>query len=131
MKVTGFNSSGRKVGSDISDGTFVIEVLTVTSPKEGGLLTSGEPYRITWTTRETKHPVSKVKLYYTTNGGATWLPIRETITENLGYYDWTPSAGKTKKKCKVKVVLKDEDGNSVASDLSDGYFTIENSDEPR
>jgi len=46
------------------------------------------------------------------------------ITENPGYYDWTPSVAKTKSKCKVKVVLKDKDGNSVGSDLNDGYFTI-------
>lgn len=107
-----------------SESPFAIEVVKLTSPNGGDLLKSGETHRITWMTNETKETVSKVKLYYTKDGGTTWLSIRGAIVGNPGYYDWTPSVGKTKSKCKVRVVLLNADGNSVGSDLSDGTFTI-------
>jgi hypothetical protein len=45
--------------------------------------------------------------------------------ENPGNYSWTvPDVTKTKKKCKVKVELKDTDGNSLGTDTSNGYFII-------
>jgi len=125
VKVIGFNASGKKVGADSSDAPFTIEVLTVTSPSGGEICTSGDPYTITWTTNGTKKPVEKVVLKYTKNGGKRWKKI-EALTENMGTYDWTvPDVPKTKSKCLVTVVLKDKKGNTVASDASDGYFTIE------
>ena len=124
VKIIGYNASDVKINADQSDSPFTIEVVRVTSPKEDDLLTSGKVHRITWATNQTKYPVTKVKLYYTKDGGTTWLPIQAVITENPGYYDWTPSVGKTKSKCKVKVVLENAGGNSVGSDLSDGYFKI-------
>jgi hypothetical protein len=124
IKILAQDASGVRTGVGRSDSSFTIEVLRVTSPKGDDVLTSGKVHRITWSTNETQKPVMKVKLYYTKDGGATWLPIGGAITGNSGYYDWTPSLKKTKSKCKVKVVLKDKDGNSVGSDSSDGYFTI-------
>jgi hypothetical protein len=87
LKVTGYTSAGRKVGFDISDETFAIEVLTVTSPKEGDLLTSGQAHKITWTKNQTKRSVAKVKIYYTTNGGTTWLSIKGPPTGDPGYFN--------------------------------------------
>jgi len=125
VKVIGYDASGKKVGADNSDSAFTIEVLTVTSPNGGETLTSGDPYTLTWTTRGTKRPVAKVKLKYTKNGGEEWIPIHTFKGENPGTYDWTPDVPKTKSKCMVKVVLKDAGGNTVGSDTSDGYFTIQ------
>jgi len=126
VKVIGYSASGKKLGADRSDLPFTIEVLTVTSPNGGEIMTSGDLYSITWTTNGTKRPVEKVVLNYTKNDGRTWGKITAIEGSNPGTHSWTvPDVGKTKSKCKVKVVLKDAKGNTVASDSSDGYFTIE------
>jgi len=125
VKVIGYNGSGKKVGADDSDAPFTIEILTVTSPNGGETCTSDDPYTITWTTNGTKKPVEKVVLKYTKNAGKKWKKI-DTLPEDTGTYDWTvPDVPKTKSKCLVKVVLKDKKGNTVSSDASDGYFTIQ------
>jgi subtilisin family serine protease len=126
VKVIGYDASGRKVDADRSCSTFTIEVLAVTSPKGKEILTSGNICPIQWDTHVTKKDVATVKLLYTKNGGKTWDNIN-TLEGNPGSYDdWTvPDVPKTKRKCKVKVVLKDAKGNTVGSDTSNGYFTIE------
>jgi len=125
VKVIGYDAAGQKVGADSSDWPFTIEVVKVTWPNGGETLTSGDIPTITWTTYETKKDVARVILKYTKNGGKKWKKI-ETLAENTGTYDWTvPDVPKTKTKCSVKVMLKDAKGNTVGSDTSDGYFTIE------
>lgn len=125
VKVIGYDGSDEKIGADKSDAPFTIAVVEVTSPNGGEVLISGDPHTITWTTNETKEPVTKVVLKYTKNGGKKWKKI-DTLTENLGFYDWTvPDVPKTKNKCKVKVELKALSGKTVGSDTSDGYFTIQ------
>jgi hypothetical protein len=125
VKVIGFNSSGTKVGEDISDSTFTIEVIKVTSPDGGEILTSGNIHTITWQTNATIRPVANVKLFRSINGGATWTLIK-TLTGNPSSYNWTvPAVTTTKTQCKVKVVLKDAGGITVGSDISDGVFTIQ------
>jgi YD repeat-containing protein len=123
VKVIGFNSSGTKVGEDISDSTFTIEVTKVTSPDGGETLTSGNTYAITWTTNGTIRPVTSTKLFYTINGGSKWIVIK-TLTGNPGTYNWTVP-NKPSSNCKVKVVLKDVNGKTVGNDISDGLFTIQ------
>jgi hypothetical protein len=125
VKVIGYDASGKKVGADNSDSTFTIEVLTVTSPNGGEACTSNDPHTITWTTNGTKKPVEKVVLSYTINGGRKWKKIETIVGSNPGTHSWTvPEVTKIKSKCKVKVVLKDAKGNTVASDAGDGNFTI-------
>jgi len=126
VKVIGYDDSDKKVGADRSDSTFTIEVLKLTYPNGGELLTSGDQQTITWTTNGTKNPVEEVVLKYTKNGGRTWKKIAAIEGDNPGTHAWTvPDVSKTKSKCKVKVVLKDAKGNTVGSDTSDGYFTME------
>jgi len=126
VKVIGYDGSDKKVGADKSDSTFTIEVVKVTYPDGGELLTSGDMPTITWTTNGTKKPVAKVVLKYTKNGGRTWKKITAIEGDNPGTHAWTvPDVSKTKSNCKVKVVLKDGKGNTVGSDTSDSYFTIE------
>jgi len=126
VKVIGYNASGEKLGADSSDWPFTIEVLRVISPNGGETLISGNLRPIIWTTNEAKKDVASVILKYTKNGGRTWNKIT-TLDGNQGSYgDWTvPNVLKPKSKCLVKVVLKDANGNTVGSDTSDGYFTIE------
>jgi hypothetical protein len=126
VKVKALDASGNKVAVDKSDATFTIAVLEVTSPNGGETLTSGDTHTITWTTNETKAEVAKVKLLYTKNGGETWIKI-DTLTEgDPETYEWlVPSVNNVKTECRVKVELKDAEGNSLGKDKSDNVFTIE------
>jgi len=126
VKVIGYDDSDKKVGADRSDSTFTIEVVKVTYPNGGELLTSGDQHTITWTTNETKRPVEKVVLKYTKNGGTTWEKITAIEGSNPGRHSWTvPDVSEAKWECLVKVVLKDAKGNTVGSDTSNSYFRIE------
>ena len=73
-----------------------------------------------------KGMVAEVRIYYTKNGGTTWDLI-DVVPDNPGRYDdWTvPSVSRTRRKCKVKVVLIDERGQRLGVDTSDAFFVIE------
>lgn len=79
---------------------------------------------------ETAQPDTKILLYYTKDGGTTWRSI-DTLTDisppGPDSYPWAvPAAGaNAKTKCKVKIILKDEDGVTRGQDVSDAFFTIQ------
>jgi len=133
LKVIGYDATGIKEGTGIS-ATFAIEVVELTEPNGGPLTTytSGDPLTIAWTTNGTKNPpVAKVKLFYTKDGGVTWILMDNLtdpvyLTEGPHSYDLltVPPVKSAKYNCKVKIVLKDGAGNTVGSDASDSYFTI-------
>jgi hypothetical protein len=133
VRVIGYNGTRtKKIGSDTSDKPFTIEVVKLTSPNGGPPpLEQNDTIDITWTVYETTRPITKVQLYYTRDGGVTYNLI---TTLPLGTYPpgnyrqpWTiPRVGTTAKtKCKVKVVLKDQEGVTRGSDISNSFFTIE------
>lgn len=125
INIEGYDEYGTKIGEDISDEPFIIEVVKLKFPNRGNILTSGKQYTIRWTTNATKYAVVKVKLYYT-NNGATWHPIKTISGSNPGSYKWkVPTVPIQKTKCKVKVQLFDAFGKSVGRDISDRYFTIQ------
>jgi hypothetical protein len=122
VKVIGYDSNGVKIGEDVSDKPFTIEVVRVTSPNGGETLKTGSTWTIRWVSHETIRPVAKTVLKYTTDGTA-WKTIK-TLTGNPGIYSWTvPPVSSTR--CKVKVILKDANGVNVGSDVSDKVFTIQ------
>jgi hypothetical protein len=122
VKVIGYDSNGTLVGEDISDKPFTVEVLRITSPNGRETLTSGYTSTIQWTTHKTIRPLAKTVLKYTTDG-TTWKAIK-TLTGNPGSFNWkVPDASSTK--CKVKVILKDEDGANIGTDISNNFFTIQ------
>jgi hypothetical protein len=126
VKVTAFDGNNAKVGADQSDSAFTIEVLKLTSPNGGEPLTSNSTHTITWTTNATSAQVDHIVLSYTQNNGDTWKTI-DTSGDPLddGSFDWlVPQVNGTKGKSKVKIVLKDAQGNTVGSDVSDETFTI-------
>jgi len=126
MKVTGYDSKGTNLGS--STVPFSIEVVKITYPNGSETLTSRDNTQsITWTTNTTKAPVAKVQLFYTKNGGTTWISVYTYEGENPETHPWTvPDVGLTAKtKCKVKVVLRDAANNVIGSDVSDAIFTIQ------
>jgi hypothetical protein len=124
IKVVAYNDSNVKVGADVTDVPFAIEVVKVTSPNGGIPLTSGDTQLVEWYTNEPVRPVATVQLSYTTDGGITWKKMDGSLVSPESF-SWTvPTVLKEKKKCKVKVVLKDDKGRSVGSDLSDSFFSI-------
>ena len=126
VKVVGYDYRGKKVGEDSSDAPFAIEVVNLTSPNGGEVLTSGQSRTISWETHGTKKAVARVQLSYTING-KKWIPII-TLDNNPGSYSWSVPAlkgSKVQTRCKVKVVLKDAKGATLGSDTSDAFFTIQ------
>jgi hypothetical protein len=124
VRVVGYNARGEKIASDISAGTFAIQVVRLTSLNGGQELTSGTSSTIQWTTYSTARDVANAKLMYTLNGGRRWKKI-ESLSSNPGSYTWTvPDADNTLTECKVKVILKAAGGATVGSDESDDFFSI-------
>jgi hypothetical protein len=128
VKVIGYDSNGAKVGEDISDKPFTIEVVRVTSPNGGETLKTGNTHTIKWVTNKTIRPVKKVKVYrWRVNrySGSGTYTLVSCINGNPGTYNWTAPASSDDESHKIKVVLKDELGNTIGSDMSDKFFTIQ------
>jgi len=69
--------------------------------------------------------VNKIKLSYSKDGGSTWYPIT-SLSGDAVSFDWAvPTVKLRKPNCKVRVVLKDGNEETVGSDVNDGYFTIQ------
>ncbi len=69
-----------------------------------------------------------ISLYYSDNGGQTWLPIAEGV-ENTGYYLWQVSFLPPGAQYRVRVAASD--GLATAYDESDGVFAIGAEEPPR
>jgi uncharacterized delta-60 repeat protein len=124
VKIIGFDDTGAKIGTDRSDKVFAIEVVKVTYPDGGETFTPLDTETITWNTNATRKPVAEAKLYYTKNGGKTWTLIG-VDTGNSGSFEWTvPDFSNPKYKCRIKILLKGESGETVGKDASDGFFSI-------
>ena len=125
VKIIEYNISGVPIDEDISDSTFTIEVVRLTSPNGGETLVSGNVHTITWQTNGTIRPVANIELYYTNNSGCTWKVIT-TLEVNPESYIWTiPSVISKKTRCKAKVILLDATGKIIGRDASNKYFTIQ------
>ncbi len=124
VRITAYNGSHSKTGTDVSDGPFTIEVVHLGAPDGGETWHSGSTATITWETNATVRPVASVKVQYTRDGGTTWK-VAGTTSGNPGTLDWTvPAVPAAKTRCKVKVILLDSAGLSVGKDLGDDWFTI-------
>ncbi len=93
IKVIGYDASNIKVGSDVSDAPFTIEVVKLTAPSDPEIsMGFGETYDIRWTTNVPVRPVETVALFYTKN--ATAVPVVWTKIDSLkvadypGTYPW-------------------------------------------
>jgi hypothetical protein len=122
---TAFDSVGKKLGGDISDAPFAIEVFTLGTPNGGEVIASGSSYDVSWDTNDTKNPVDHVKLFCSTNGGEKWK-LLATELGNPGISTCVfPIPKKNMTNCLIKAVAYDSTGSKVAQDQSDGPFTIE------
>jgi hypothetical protein len=121
VKVAALSASSVNIGSDTSDAPFTIEAVRLISPNGGEILTSDQPFDIRWTSNELKKPVDHVEVYLLEG---TFKPkFIDTVDGNPGIYPWRVPPG-SKTNCKVKLVLKDNKGVTLASDVSDNPFTI-------
>lgn len=124
--VRGRNGGGEIVGTDTSNNPFTIEVVKVTSPNGGEILSAGrQVFNITWRTNATARPVDKTMIYGSVDGGTTWKLIT-LRPDNTGSYPWPlPWLATPKTRCRIGVVLKDSNGNTLGMDASDANFTIQ------
>jgi len=122
IKVNGYDQYNRLVGYDRSDMPFKIEVVRLNSPNGGTAVTPGGTFRVSWTTHATRDPVARAKVYFTQDGGTTWKLV-DTLEGNPSYYDWlVPNVGSSQ--CKVRVILKNINGETIGKDSNEGVFFI-------
>jgi hypothetical protein len=127
-----------KLAQDASQ-PFEVEVVKVVYPSDArveifGGLTLSPPYGINWRLNDVKTQVAKVRIDVSKDGGATWIkadlgldanPILSPAEGQEYQQTWTvPTAGKEKKKAKIRVTLYDKAGNIISKDQNDVFFTI-------
>jgi PKD repeat protein len=94
--------------------------VTVISPNGGEVWLSGELHAVKWTASDNVG-VTKVDIFYSTDGGRSWAPIALGVP-NTGSYNWkVPNV--TSMNCLVKVDAYDA-ANNKGGDASDSLFTI-------
>ncbi|MFH1459694.1 MAG: hypothetical protein ABIG64_04905, partial [Candidatus Omnitrophota bacterium] len=107
--------------NDTSDANFIIKGrLIITHPNGAETLTVGQSYTADWNTFGS---ISKVNLYYSTNGGSSYDATIILDLNNTNSYAWTvPDAIGTQLRVKIE-----NDDDTTVSDTSDGDFTIKGS----
>ena len=95
--------------------------VTVTAPNGGEVLSIGGSYQIRWSAADDRG-VSQISIYYSFDGGTNYNFITN-LAGNPGYYSW-PVPNTPSTQCLVKVYAYDAASNQ-ASDVSNGFFTIE------
>jgi hypothetical protein len=130
VKVIAYDEAGN-TGADSSDNNFTIEdcqapTVSVVDPDGGEEWCVGSSQDIIWSALDDVE-VTKIALYYSTDGGAVWIPIDED-EHNDAVYTWTVP-GTPSTQCRVKVMAYDEAGN-VAEDTSGADFTIKECESP-
>ena len=79
--------------------------LKLTSPIENEKLTKGDIYNITW---EAKEFEGNVEIYYSTDGGETYPTLIDTVSADVGTFNWTiPKENSSKCRIKVRGVSED------------------------
>jgi hypothetical protein len=127
VKVKVYSASAEATIYDVSDSNFTIAAnpkLTITSPNGAESWEVGKVYNITW--NKTGRLYSTVDLYYSTDGGGSWIAISSGQT-NSGTYVWTvPDAVGTQVKVKVieAGVPAARDTTAKVEDASDANFSI-------
>jgi len=123
VKVVAYNAANAVVGTDISDVSFAINNVRLTSPNGGNVLAAGGTFDITW---DSTVSAASFTLSYSLNNGTTWLPIAGNVT-GVNDYLWTvpvPPAGNMTT-CKVKIVASNNSNVVIGTDISDAPFMVQ------
>jgi hypothetical protein len=126
LKVTLFNGA-TVVGSDKSDANFTIRTVEVVDPNGGETPTGGQSYDVSYHVYN-RYPYARAEAYLSLDGGVTWKLLGQqdpVVAPGPAILPITlPDVATTKKNCKVKVQLVDEDEKVLTNDISDAVFTI-------
>lgn len=117
VRVSGANFPAN---ADSSDAVFTLAPhVTVTSPNGAEVLTGCTTHNITWSTGGTSDVFN---LDYSTNSGATWLPIATNLARSQSFasYSWTV-ANANSSSCLVRIY---DVADPTKGDTSDAVFTI-------
>ncbi|MGO4819778.1 hypothetical protein, partial [Flavobacterium sp. W22_SRS_FP1] len=115
--------AGNNTILDASDSNFTIENagITVTDPNGGQTVFSYNTYPIKWAYPLSKAGTETVNIYYSINGGLSWVLTAENVP-NLGSYNWTiPLVDAPKTQSMIKI---SDSTNPSRFDVSDNYFEI-------
>ena len=128
VKVAGYDAAGTQLWTDRTSGVFTVDVVSITSPVQSENLSSGLPYTVLWDTNGLAGVIDNFTLLYTTNGGTTWKVIHNPVPGegNPGSFLWDaiPSVPSRKNNCRIKLLLKDASGKTIARALS-RFFVIQ------
>ncbi|WP_221250081.1 multicopper oxidase domain-containing protein [Desulfuromonas versatilis] len=123
VRVTAYGAGGSWLANDVSNAPFTItpgtppSVLAVVSPNGGETLAGGSSFNIEW---DAQAGAASYLVRYSTNGGASWLPIASTAGTN---FNWTvPSADSAN--CLLRVTAYAAGGAWLANDVSNAPFTM-------
>lgn len=105
VKVEVFDASKKKLGSDKSDRSFTIQVLTITGINGGTSCHSGTTCPISWKLADAFAP-DQLQVSYTLDGGLTWKKEPAMSMPPGSSYDWTAPTVKKTKTCEVKLTFK-------------------------
>jgi len=92
----------------------------VIKPSGGENLTAGEFYTIEWSAYDDESGVSRVDIYYSTDGGVNYTLIADNLL-NTGEYQWiVPQANSDN--CRIKIVAYN--GGGLSAENESGAFSI-------
>jgi len=91
--------------------SYIENGVELTYPLGGEGFVPGETEVLRWDAPEGTEPFA---LDYTTDNGATWLPISASVAATARYFDWTVPAGVASGRVKVRVTRGSASSQSVA-----------------
>jgi len=101
---------------DISDNTFNINGIKITSPKENDKLLFGTNHKITFD----KYTIQNIKIEHSTDNGATWYTVIAHQNGTSGEYNWNvPEMPGTQNKLKITSIEV-----PTLFDITNGTFEI-------
>lgn len=103
--------------TDLSDTTFKIAILKITSPAEGTNWASGSTQSIKWNSSPN---LTTVRIEYSSNSGLSWDTVVGSIPASDSSYDWKIPGSLISSQAKIRIY------SSVNSSISDtsGKFAI-------
>jgi subtilisin family serine protease/N-acetylneuraminic acid mutarotase len=119
IRVIQYGARGTVVGRALSPGFFAIRVLTVAVPHLAFYYRDFDfDTLVTWDTHGTRRPVAETRISFSRDDGASWEKLA-VLEGNPEYFFWDlPPFDPAEEDCRVRVVLRDKDGTTVAVGIS-------------
>jgi hypothetical protein len=101
---------------DLSNNTFTINRIQITSPVTADQWQAGTTKNITWSSAN----INSLKIEYSTNGGTNWISIVSSVAGSLGSYSWDIPSNVTTTQAKIRI----SDVSDATVNDSSGLFRI-------